>query len=339
MQKIMKVIFKSRWFPVAVQGALLAGYAAVIWFSMGVVVPPGAKPKVFAQTQLATLLVWGIWLPLLIVLTVFFGRIWCSVCPLELVQKAGSRFGKKVFQKVFFLPKVLRTGITGVLLYSFLLYSVIAMRLPQIPGNLATLLIYLLAFAFFSGAFFGNRTFCNALCPASMLLRALGRRGMIRIREDGGAPSAASRDVERRVAPCPSRLNPRRLKDSSPCILCAQCVKADPALVPVARALPKVPDDDWRDYGWPVTVLALFLSGFVIEHMFQVWPAGNVVFMTPPDAVKHALNLQAFSGTLDGIWSMLVVPGVVWLATCVAYRLFREPAVSRTRSRPCPCRS
>ncbi len=84
MQKIMKVIFKSRWFPVAVQGALLAGYAAVIWFSMGVVVPPGAKPKVFAQTQLATLLVWGIWLPLLIVLTGFFGRIWCSVCPLEL---------------------------------------------------------------------------------------------------------------------------------------------------------------------------------------------------------------------------------------------------------------
>ncbi len=145
MQSIMKVIFRLRLFPVAVQGVLLAGCVAVIWFSMGVVVPPGAKPKVFAQSQLATLLVWGIWLPLLIVATVFFGRVWCAVCPLELVQKTGSRLGKKVFQKTFFLPKLLRTGITGVLVYSFLLYSVIAMRLPQIPGNLATLLIFLFA--------------------------------------------------------------------------------------------------------------------------------------------------------------------------------------------------
>lgn len=323
MQSIMKVILRSRWFPVAVQGVLLVGYLAVIWFSMGIVVPPGAKPKLFAQTQLATFLVWGIWLPLLIIFTVFFGRIWCAVCPLELVQRAGSRLGKKVFQKVFFLPKLLRTGITGVLIYSFLLYSVIAMRLPQIPGNLATLLSLLLAFAFLSGAFFGNRTFCNALCPASMLLRALGRRGMIRIREDRDAPSGTSSDVEHRIAPCPSRLNPRRMNDSSPCILCGQCVKADPFLVPMVRRMPTVPDDDWHDYGWPVTVLAFFLSGFVIEHMFQVWPAGNVFFMTPPDAAKHALNLQAFSGTVDGVWSMLVVPGVLWLAACAAYRLFR----------------
>lgn len=318
----MKVIFRLRLFPVAVQGVLLAGCVAVIWFSMGVVVPPGAKPKVFAQTQLATLLVWGIWLPLLIVATVFFGRVWCAVCPLELVQKTGSRLGKKVFQKTFFLPKLLRTGITGVLVYSFLLYSVIAMRLPQIPGNLATLLIFLLAFAFFSGAFFGNRTFCNALCPASMLLRALGRRGMIRIREGGWCNGTPSPAPERHAAPlCPSRLNPRRLKDSSPCILCGKCVKADPALAPVARRMPIVPDDDWHEYGWPVTVLAFFLSGFVIEHMFQVWPAGNVYFMAPPHAARHALNLQAFSGTVDGMWCMFVVPGVIWLAACTAYRL------------------
>ncbi|MFZ5811935.1 MAG: 4Fe-4S binding protein [Thermodesulfobacteriota bacterium] len=306
----------------AAQGVLLAGYLAVIWFSMGVVVPPGTKPKLFAQTQLATFLVWGIWLPLLIVFTVFFGRIWCAVCPLELVQKAGIRLGKNVFQKAFSLPKLLRTGITGVLIYSFLLYSVIAMRLPQIPGNLATLLSLLLVFSYLSGAFFGNRTFCNALCPASMLLRALGRRGMIRIREEVAPPSSASRDVERRIAPCPSRLNPRGLKDSSPCILCGQCVKSDPSLVPMVRRMPIVPDDDWHEYGWPVTVLAFFLSGFVIEHMFQVWPAGNVFFMAPPKAVTHALNLRAFSGAVDGMWCMFVVPGVIWLAICAAYRLF-----------------
>lgn len=303
---------------------LLLGSVAVIWFSMGVAAQPGVKPKLFAQTQLATFLVWGIWLPLLIVVTVFFGRIWCAVCPLELVQKTGSRFGKMVFKKTFSLPTILRSGITGVLIYSVLLYSVIAMRLPQIPGNLATLLISLVAFAFLSGVFFGNRTFCNALCPASMLLRALGRRGMIRIRKDSGSLGAPSSEPERHGAPmCPSRLNPRRLKDSSPCILCAQCVKADPALIPTVRQMPAIPDDDWQDYGWPVTVLAFFLSGFVIEHMFQVWPTGNAFFMTPPNAAKFALNLQAFSGAVDGIWSMLVVPGVIWLAACAAYRLTR----------------
>ncbi|NMC47863.1 MAG: hypothetical protein GYA47_00300, partial [Desulfovibrio sp.] len=44
--------------------------------------------------------------------------------------------------------------------------------------------------------------------------------------------------------------------------------------------------------------------------------------MTPPKAATHALNLQAFSGVVDGMWCMLVVPGVVWFLACAAFRVF-----------------
>lgn len=112
---------------------------------------------------------------------------------------------------------------------------------------------------------------------------------------------------------CPSHLNPKKLNDASPCILCGQCVKSDTSFSPALRPMPLVPDDKWKDYGWGITILAFFLSGFVIEHLFYNWQAGYLYYVFFPDMAKKAIGVKAFAGWIEAIWAMILVPGALWI--------------------------
>ena len=313
-------LFRSPLFPVFFQLAGLFIYMGLIWFSLGVDVPPGVKPKPAAQNTISSLLVWGIWLPLLIIVTVFLGRIWCAVCPLELVQQAGDFTGRKLFGKKLRLPGFLCSSMNGVFIYSFLLFMLIATRFPQVPGNTATLLTILAVSSLVAGLLFGNRIFCKYFCPADMLLRGLGRRGMVRIRHE--LPDENKRGTPVSKDSCPSHLHPKKLNDASPCILCGQCVKSNTALSPGFRPMPSAPDDKWKDYGWGITILAFFLSGFVIEHLFFGWQTGYPYYAFFPDMAKKAIGAKALAGWIEAIWTMIVVPGALWISMGLIGKVF-----------------
>ncbi|MFP4042239.1 MAG: 4Fe-4S binding protein, partial [Bacteroidales bacterium] len=83
-------LFRSRAFPTVFQIAALIVYLALIWFAVGIDVEKGIKPEISIRNNISSLIIWGIWLPLLIIVTAFFGRLWCAVCPLELVQQMGN---------------------------------------------------------------------------------------------------------------------------------------------------------------------------------------------------------------------------------------------------------
>ena len=320
----LTTLFRSPLFPVFFQIAGLIIYLGLIWFSLGVAIPPGTEPKLFAQNTLPSLIVWGIWLPLLIIVTVIMGRIWCSVCPLELIQQIGDFTGKKIFGKHFHLPKPFRSPIYGALTYAFLLFMLIATRFPQVPGNTATLLTLFAVSSLTVGLFFGNRIFCLYFCPADMLMRGLGRRGIVRIRHE--LPADTKRGIAVARTSCPSHLNPKKLNDASPCILCGHCVKSDTTLSPVFRPMPLAPDDKWEEYGWGMIILAFFLSGFVIEHVFHDWQAGSHYYAYIPDMMKKAIRIKAWAGWIEAIWAMMLVPGAVWLIMGLTGKLFCRPS-------------
>jgi hypothetical protein len=300
----LRKISKS-WFSVC-------HYLGLIWFALGIAVPDGIPPKMCAQNTMTSLIVWGIWLPLLIIVTAFWGRIWCSVCPLELIQQVGDFIGRKIFGTKLRLPGFLRNSINGVIIFSFLLFMLIATRFPQVPGNTSTLLIVLAFFSLASGMFFGNRIFCRYFCPADMLLRGLGRRGMLRIHHELPKDAIMSRTVSKDS--CPSYLNTKKLNDSSPCILCGHCVKSNKAISVDFRAMPSVPDDNWKDYGWGITILGFILSGFVIEHLFHDWQAGHHYYEHFPDMAKKMIGVKALAGWIEAIWAMIIVPAALWLS-------------------------
>ena len=83
-----------RGFPYVFQVLMFAVFVVLAAISWGQYAPAGVNAKLFAKTNLVTLLIWGIWWPAMIWTAVFFGRAWCAVCPMELVSNLSERLAR-----------------------------------------------------------------------------------------------------------------------------------------------------------------------------------------------------------------------------------------------------
>ncbi|MCK5148135.1 4Fe-4S binding protein [bacterium] len=54
-----------------------------------------AFSKILRNTNIANMVVWSYWWPLIIILSVVIGRVWCIICPMELLTSLTGRFGLK----------------------------------------------------------------------------------------------------------------------------------------------------------------------------------------------------------------------------------------------------
>ncbi|MCD4726374.1 MAG: 4Fe-4S binding protein, partial [Pirellulales bacterium] len=83
------------WFPLAFQ--LLALVVFIMLMIGGLPVNTGdmAFAVVLRNTNVANLIVWSYWWPLIILSAMFLGRVWCAVCPMELVTSLASKVGLK----------------------------------------------------------------------------------------------------------------------------------------------------------------------------------------------------------------------------------------------------
>jgi len=132
--------------------------------------------------NLGVLLMWGLWLFLLIaLLTPFFGRIWCTVCPLpffgDLFQRKSILTpveGKKgkyrnKFSGLFLKwPKSLQNSwLKLIILLSLTTFSATLVALPKVTGFAVVILIVL---PLILSMIFELRAFCRYLCPVSGFL-------------------------------------------------------------------------------------------------------------------------------------------------------------------------
>ncbi len=78
----------ARLFTLAAFLLLIAGGLAVPHVSPGLT-------GILRNTSLASLVVWSLWWPLVIMSAAVLGRVWCTVCPMEMVASACSRIGLK----------------------------------------------------------------------------------------------------------------------------------------------------------------------------------------------------------------------------------------------------
>jgi hypothetical protein len=95
-----------------------------------------AFAKVLRNTNVANLIVWSYWWPLIILATIFLGRVWCTVCPIELVTSLASKVGLK--RKP---PAFLRSGWVMVIFYTLIIFvgihtlSIHRDRTPVLPQH------------------------------------------------------------------------------------------------------------------------------------------------------------------------------------------------------------
>ncbi len=309
---LVRGLVRWRGFPYVFQAAVLVSYVAFAWIGWGLLTPEGVNAKLYAKANLVNLVIWGLWWPAMVWVAVLLGRVWCAVCPLELLMGLCERARGALGLRGRAVGGWLAGGAVAVALFIVLQLLVPGVQLHRVPHYTSLFLITMLAGAVVSGLLLKDRAFCRAFCPISVLLNAYGRGGMIAVRGGSGVACAGGDRLDARS--CPSRLNPPKLDSNRDCLVCGQCIKAgeDGGMrlllrAPFARADAREPIASW-----PVTLFVMAVSGFVTYELCGVWKAAGEVFLWVPGRVAVALGAEAAGGWVQGIWTVFVVPAILW---------------------------
>jgi hypothetical protein len=123
---------------------------------------------------------------------------------------------------------------------------------------------------------------------------------------------------------CPSLLNPARLNTNKDCLVCGDCIKADSAGTMELLVRAPYSGADAREplASWPLTLFVMIVSGFVTYELSGVWKTAEPVFLWAPRQVSVAVNADAAAGWIQGLWTILVMPVLLWLVLGALTLLF-----------------
>ena len=321
----MRAIVKFRLFPLVLQAGMLIVLGLLVLNGLGLGLGM-AKPELmtFRKTNLTTLAVWGLWWPGMIAVALAFGRVWCTVCPMELANRIGDAIARTVGWPRAKLGKLLRTGWMIVVIYLALQLLVAGVSLHRVPHYTAILLLVLLGGALLTGMVYRQpRSFCCAFCPAGALLSVYGRYTPFQLEacDPAVCESCLTKDCVRNEnrhrfdkRSCPSRLNPFHRDPSDGCVLCLQCAKVCPhdnigvGLVtpdaPVRRKMLLKPFE---------AAFVMVALGFVAHEVIGEVKWLDAWFHFVPAQLATLVSGVPF-GWLEAAWFLVLFPLVVWSA-------------------------
>ena len=321
----IRAIFRSPLFPYLIQAAILILFVWLAVFGWGRVAPEGVSSKQFAKTNIVNLLIWGLWWPTMVWGAVFFGRIWCAVCPLELVANVTERVGRLTGFRQRTLKRWLQSGVLILVFYASIQILVAGAQLHRIPAYTSFFLWSTIVLAALVGFLYKDRAFCRGFCPVGLLLSTYGRGSMLAVRstESGTCEACPGKDcvgIDHRTRldarSCPSLLNPAKLSGNADCLVCGQCMKVCPPDNMGLFLRPPFHTADTRERiaSWTVTLFIMLVSGFVTYELFSEWKTAQAIYLWVPHTMAETIGLADQEGWIKGVWMLFVVPPLMWLA-------------------------
>ncbi len=315
-------LVRARAFPLIFQTIVLLGVLLVSSAGVGLGWHMGSSDlAVFRKTNLATLLVWGLWWPAMVLVMILAGRVWCTVCPLELVDRLGDWIGRRTGLQRIRLGRVLLAGWGMLGLYLFLHVLVAAGDLHRLPGLTALLVFGLVGAAFLAGLLFRHpRAFCTSFCPAGVMLSAYGRFTPLKleVRDPNTCVACKTKDCIREenrhrfdARSCPSLLRPYARKASDACTLCFQCAKVCPRdNVGFGLVAPEAPVRRKTFLTGPETSFVLLVTGFLVRETTE-----DISWLNRP--VEALLGHVGALGSMGEGWAeflvfLVVLPLAFW---------------------------
>jgi hypothetical protein len=312
----------SRFYPKAARIFTLIVFLLLIAGGFAVPHVSADMTGTLRNTNLASLIVWSLWWPLVIASAVILGRVWCQVCPMELVNTAFSRIGRK--KRV---PRFLASGWGTALFYALALLGFIrTFWAHRYPERMSIFFLFLFASAIAAGLLYEKRAFCTYLCPVGRILGLYACGAVLewRVRDPGicavcrakGCVAATGEPT----AGCPSGLVPAAIADNRDCLVCTECRKACPS--GNFRLSLRRPLADFFS-GFRLRTVDLFLLlpvfGLVIWELGEEWSPARKALEAVPAAVNAALGFSGDAGQfVQAVILFLVLPALLVLIPAAA---------------------
>jgi len=261
-----------------------------------------------------------LWWPMVIVSAVLLGRIWCQVCPMELINSLFSKIGLK--RRV---PRFFSSGWGITLFYSLALLGFIrTFWAHRFPERMAVFFLFLFVTAAMMGFIYEKRAFCDYLCPVGRLLGLYSCCSVFewRARDQEICEKCETKDCidSRRsysmtARSCTSRLYPPKIQDNRSCLVCTNCLKVCPHQN-LRFSLRKPMADLFRSIKLSnAEFFLLFLaSGLAVWEISEEWSAAEEAMLFIPDHVTSWLGASGEWGHLIHALVLFVgLPAVLFL--------------------------
>ncbi len=288
--------------------------------------------------NLGNLFVWSYWWPLIVISAIFLGRLWCFVCPVELITSFFAKIGAKKKR-----PKWLMSGWAISIFYLLILFvGIQILKVHRNPTYMAIYLLTIVAVSIVVGIMYQKNTFCRYVCPVGYLLGLYSRLSPFgwRVADPNICGTCKDKSCIRTQhrynivnKSCGVDLYPGKLTQNDYCILCAGCLKTCDQYQPentVGR-----PNPGFRFIGFakdlfsikPLknaeTFFVLLVSGFVISEILSEWKVTDQLLNYLPNIILSNLPWQnaTLSGLLYAVLVFLILPFIIWSIPFVLTRV------------------
>ena len=312
---LLKKIYKSRWFPLVFQIFTLIVFFLLIAGALGVNTNDMTFAKTLRNTNLANLIVWSYWWPLIIVTAVLIGRYWCTICPMELVTSVASKLGLK--RKP---GNLLKSGWVITFFYAIILIiGIHTFAIHRVPERMAIYMLILFGTALIAGLVWEKRTFCSHICPVGHLLGLYSLLASTewRVKDPQVCMNCKTKEciqkgrqyyLTRRS--CTSNLYPPKISDNRKCLFCSQCLSSCPNDNFALRL--RKPLSDFvhsLKLSFPEIGFIVIVSGFIIYEVLSEWSVTEEILLFLPNRVSNLFGITGiWIGTVGALILFILFP-------------------------------
>lgn len=310
---------------------MLGVFCLIIAGGLGIETSDMAFAKVLRNTNLANLLVWSYWWPLMLVSAVLLGRAWCMVCPMELISSIAAKAGLRRP-----IPNMLKSRWVITIFYAVVLIAgMYSFGIHRVPNRMAIYMLVLFGTVLLTSLIFEKRAFCSYICPIAHLLGLYSLVSILKWRakdlsvcttcdtKDCIAKDNSYKLINRS---CTSNLYPAKISDNRDCLLCTQCLKVCPNnnlqfsfRKPFADLFGQI-DLRASEVGF-----IMLVSAFVIYDILPEWPVTKKILMWLPETIAGSFKAAPITASLlEGTVLFVVLPALLFLATAILAKFFSK---------------
>jgi polyferredoxin len=287
---------RSRWYPGIIQWPTLLVFMFIMFELL-------LGPSL-AHNNFGTALTWVLWWPVIPILFLFLGRVWCAICPFAKINDLVQKFVGNNRPVPRFLKKY---GIWIIdALFIFVTWSDHVWGVVENPLGSGILMLGLTTGVVLSGSFFERRTFCRYLCFLGGLSGNYARNGMLSLRGtpeicDTCTKSACFKGTEKEPG-CPMFEFPKTMTSSANCNICGSCIK-------------NCPNDSIQLTLRPPSKELWFIRKPRIEEAFLSVVIMGIVFVQNVTMLEVWSSIQSWLERLTGTQSYYIIFSITFLVS------------------------